>query len=165
MYDQVIHSSLNGCAFKWVYGKSEDEFSNVRSMLELKNVGYDKSGWLSCPISICLYLQRQINGSLLHHASRCKYKRCYLSLRASFSLSPSLSRVRLLFPWQHSRLLGDCYGCGHHGNAFYMLVGLSLPLSFTHTLSLSFYLLAVWGLRTFVCQESAQTALTHRFGK
>lgn len=162
MYDQVIHSSLNSCAFKWVYGKSEDEFSNVRSMLELKNVEYDKSGWLSCPISICLYLQRQINGSLLHHASRCKYKRCYLSLHVSSSLSPSLSRVRLLFPWQHSRLLGDCYGCGHHGNAFYMLVGLSLSLSLSHTPCHFHSICWQFGVvRTFVCQESAQTALTH----
>lgn len=127
--ERVIHESLNGCAFLQLYCKSEDDFSNVRSMLELKNVGYDKSAWLSCQISICLYLWRQINGSLMHHVSSCKCRRCCLSHHASFSLSLSLSRVRLLFPWQHSRLLGDCYGCGHHGNAFYMLLGLSLSHS------------------------------------
>ncbi len=59
MYDQVIHSSLNACAFKWVYGKSEDEFSNVRSILELKTL--DTINLVGCHVqyrSVCIYSDR-----------------------------------------------------------------------------------------------------------
>ncbi len=84
-------------------------------------------------------------GSLLHHASRCKYKRCYLSLHASFSLSPSLFSGEITVPMATQQIAWRCYGCGHHGNAFYMLV-VSLSLSLSHTHPLTFILsVGSWG--------------------
>lgn len=56
-----------------------------------------------------------------------------------FSLSTSLSRVRLLFPWQRSWLHENCCGCGCHGNTLHhiILVLRASPRSYVAVLCMS----------------------------
>lgn len=54
-------------------------------------------------------------------------KHSALDRKKYFSLSTSLSRVRLLFPWQRSWLHENCCGCGCHGNTLHYTGVKSLP--------------------------------------